>query len=240
MPPVYSLVDLGSDFEPRYRLRFSDGDLIRSGQPSDALQHLLWHINSETFRRTGDFLLIHAGAVVSPTTGNAILLPGAAGSGKTTLVAGLVSQGFDYLSDEAAAIDPVTNLVYPFPKALTFKTGSLEALAAMSSAPVGSNGAIDGQRHVLVEELRVSSVAKRPSPTRTIVSIKYESGAHTEVQPMSRASAAVTLAESALNMRTYRERGLELIGRVVRQAGCYRLVSGDLLEAVAAISKVAV
>jgi energy-coupling factor transporter ATP-binding protein EcfA2 len=240
MPPAYSLLDLGEESDDRYRLRFSGGDLIRSSRAEDALLHLLWHINAEAFRRTGDFLLIHAGAVVAPETGDAILLPGGTGSGKTTLVAALISEGFDYLSDEAAAIDPVSNLVYPFPRALAFKQGSWEVVASIWKGveTIQLDGGIGNQRHVLPEDLRAACRAQ-PSPVRTIVSVKYESSSPTEIVRVSRAAAAVKLAEGALNLRTYRERGIELIGRVVRDAECYQLRSGDLREAVGAVSKVA-
>jgi hypothetical protein len=237
MPPIYSLLDLGEGSQSRYRLRFSGGDLIRSDKRSDPLLHLLWHINAEAFRRTGDFLLIHAGAVVAPSTRAAILLPGGTGSGKTTLVAALISEGFDYLSDEAAAIDPVSHLVYPFPRALAFKQGSWDVVASSSTRfPVArEDGSIGDQRHVLAEEVRPSSLAG-PSPLRTIVSVKYEAGCSTEITPLTRAAAAVRLAEGALNLRIYRERGIKLIGRVVRNADCYQMTGGDLSEAVDAIS----
>ena len=77
-------------------------------------------------------MLVHAGAV--EWDGHAALFPAPMESGKTTLVAGLVRAGARYLSDEAAAIDPETLLVHPFPKSLTIGAGSWEVLADLAPA----------------------------------------------------------------------------------------------------------
>jgi hypothetical protein len=233
MPPVYSLIEVQSE-SSKFQLLYSGGSLIKSRDPSNLLQHLLWHINSEACRRTGDFFLIHAGAVVFPT-GGALLLPGPTGSGKTTLVAALVSAGFGYLSDEAAAIDPVTRRVHPFPKALAFKEGSLELLPGLQKA--GSNGSvITGQQHLLPEEIRAGSVAA-PGQVAAIVAIVRNS--ETEIAPITAATAAKILAENALNLRAYKSRGLELIADVVRGANCFRMKLGPLDKAVEAITGLA-
>src|SRR6266496_1687512 len=92
LPALYAVVDLGRADAQRYRLFLSDAQMIASANLSDVLRHLFWHINAETVRQTGDFLLIHAGAVVSPA-GEGILLPAESGYGKSTMVAGLVQAG---------------------------------------------------------------------------------------------------------------------------------------------------
>jgi hypothetical protein len=232
VPPVYSLLDLGEGEGDRYQLHFSGGTLIERSHRSRVLEHLLWHINSEACRRTGDFLLIHAGAVVSPQ-GGAILLPGASGSGKTTLVAALVAEGFDYLSDEAAAIDPVTRLVHPFPKALSLKQGSLDLLPSLKKV---AGGNVTRGHHVLAEEIRTGSVGV-PSPVSAVVGIQR--GSETHLVSISQAGAAKLLAENSLNLKTYQGRGLRLIADVVGGVDSYALKIGSLREAVESISRLA-
>ena len=60
-----------------------------------------------------DLIWIHAGVVAF--AGRALMLVGPAGQGKSTLVGELLEWGCDYLSDEVAPIDPVTDTVIPFP-----------------------------------------------------------------------------------------------------------------------------
>lgn len=61
-------------------------------------------------------LCIHA-AVVRGAAG-LIVVPGTSGLGKTTLTAALLRAGFDYVSDEALAVDTATGCAMPFPRPL--------------------------------------------------------------------------------------------------------------------------
>jgi hypothetical protein len=63
---------------------------------------------------------LHAGAV--GYAGRAIVLPGVAGTGKTTLTAALVRAGATYLSDEYALIDE-RGRIHPYPKPLSIVQG---------------------------------------------------------------------------------------------------------------------
>lgn len=62
------------------------------------------------------FLELHAGVVSDGE--RCIVLPGAPGSGKTTLTAGLVFFGFDYFSDEVALLDEGSLRLRPVPLGL--------------------------------------------------------------------------------------------------------------------------
>ena len=236
LPPRYRLVDEGPREERRYHLYYGDATQIRSQNASDVLFHLFWHINSETIRRTGDFLLVHAGAVRAPS-GLGVVLPGASGAGKTTLVAGLVAAGFDYLSDEAAAIDPVGRKLYPYAKALTVKR-ELAELFPDVRIPDVRKGWVDGQVHLISEDLRPRSLGS-PCEIGLIVAPRYVAGARTEVVPMTPAEAAVELGRNALNLSLYRVRSLPVLVDVVRGARSYRLVSSDLKEAVETVGSLA-
>lgn len=230
IPPIYSLVDHGDREGDRYELLYPGGSLIHSSRQSTVLEYLLWHISSEACRRTGDFLLVHAGAVVSPA-GTAVLLPAPSRSGKTTLVAALVAAGFDYLSDEAAAIDPVTRMVHPFPKALSLKEGTLDLLPNLLH--VARDGKVARERHILADEIRAGS---RGGPSRVSAVVAIKRGTQTALSPIGAATAAKLMAENALNMRIYRARGLQLIADVVGGAERYSLTIGEIDEAVEAIS----
>jgi len=77
---------------------------------SGAYQVVLHHLHDMIH----GFVLLHAGVVVRG--GEALILAGPPGVGKTTLVLELVRNGFTFFSDELCPIDPLTRLVHPFPR----------------------------------------------------------------------------------------------------------------------------
>lgn len=233
VPPIYSLVQGPEDWDLLY-----GRELLFGPRPlDDVVCHLSWHINAEIGRVTGSYLLIHAGAVVSPT-GSALMLPGDSGSGKTTLVAALLGSGFGYLSDEIGAIDPLTRHIYPHPKSLTLKRGSFGLFPELSTPY--SHGVTRLQEQWLVQPTVFgSSVVAGTCPVRWIVNVRYESGAATQLERMSRGAAILELGSRVMNMPLYGSRVLPLLADVVRAADTYRLVSGDLAEAVDTIERLA-
>ena len=110
-------------------------------------------------RTCTDLLLVHAGAVVTPS-GSGVLLPAASGSGKTSLVAGLVRAGWGYLSDEVGAIDPVTRRLCPYPKVLSIKPGMFEGFVDLIDPDQG--WPISSREWLIAPEvLRADPVADR-------------------------------------------------------------------------------
>lgn len=76
--------------------------------------------------RVRSHTLIHAGVVSSG--GRGILFVGDARHGKTTLVLELIRRGFKFLSDETAALSRNDHMVYPFPRSLRIRPGTLKLL----------------------------------------------------------------------------------------------------------------
>lgn len=232
LPARYSLVARGRGRARTYALFYADRPTYSSAEPGHVIDSLLWHVNSETVRRTGDFLLIHAGALTTPR-GAGLLITGGSGSGKTTLTAALVRSGFGYLSDEAGAIDPVTHRLYPYAKALSVKTDLPDVFPAGSA----EDRLLGAQRHVLPEEIRPGCVAG-PAELGFVIAHRYEPGAVTALTPISRAAGVVELSRNALNMQTYGERALILLAEAARAARHYALTSGSLDGAVSSVRQV--
>ncbi|MGH2554719.1 MAG: hypothetical protein ACRDHO_03260 [Actinomycetota bacterium] len=235
VPPRYSLLRPRQRGDGRYWLLCSEAKLIGSRDAEDVLAYFSWHVSSEAFRRTGDFLLIHAGAVAAPT-GAGVLLPGASGSGKTSLVAGLVRAGYSYLSDEAGVIDPVTRRLYPFPRALSLKAGSFMYFPELE----GSGDDFLPSRaewHVRPEELAQGHVPGEPCEIKFVVAPRYQPEAPTSLTPVTRAEGVMELATNAINLSLYGGRALHVLEGLVSRARCFRLVSGDLPSSVQALTE---
>ncbi len=89
-------------------------------KPQEALRYLLWHINREVVTTT-EALCLHASAVAC--NGRAAVFVAPMESGKSTLVAGLVRAGGDYVTDEAVAFDG-SGAVLPYPRPIGLDPGS--------------------------------------------------------------------------------------------------------------------
>ena len=72
----------------------------------------------------GGRLAVHAGAVVDG--GEAAIVVGSSGAGKTTLTLGLVRRGLGFLSDELAVIETSTRVVVPYRRSLHIRPETVE------------------------------------------------------------------------------------------------------------------
>jgi len=137
-PPAWS-VDAFETADATYRLQpdsprpgsYSvalDGvPLGEAGQLDEFLPLVESVINGAASEQVGaKYLCFHAGAVACG--GDAILMPAAAGAGKTTLTAALVASGFQYLSDEVGVLDPATGQLVPFARGMCVKEGARPVL----------------------------------------------------------------------------------------------------------------
>lgn len=86
------------DEEHALSLWCNDSVVLRRASGHDALQSLVSLLAQHLIEPCTSGLMLHAAAV--GRGGRAVLLPGAAFAGKSTLTAWLLSRGFDYLTDE--------------------------------------------------------------------------------------------------------------------------------------------
>ncbi len=168
---------------------------------------------------------VHAG-VVSFGSG-CVLLPAAAGSGKTTLTAALIHAGATYFSDEIALLDEATLAVNPVPLSLTVKDGSLGPLRALypsiDALPV----------HVREDHVRVRYLppprACLPKPNaleaaRWIVFPKFAPAADTSLRSIDRPAAFRRLLDEAFVCRPrLTGENAESLVRWMRGVQCHEL-----------------
>lgn len=235
--------DAGPAVTARYDLRSArgqalgrltlDGAVVVDRQ-SDALlcATLLWHVNRGVVDASTDHVLLHAAAAAEG--GHAVLLPAPMESGKTTLVAGLVRSGLDYLTDETVALRP-DGTIDAYPKALSVDEGSWQVLAELRPDPVRTPDRLTGaQWNVPPDELRPGCAVRTARP-RLVVLPRYVAGSATELTPVTRAEALVEVLGQVFVPDRDRARDLRVLAEVLRSCECYRLVSGDLDGAVAAV-----
>jgi hypothetical protein len=206
--------------------------LLRGTVPETILEFVLWDVSTTAIASNHGFLAIHAAA--ASWRGRGIVLPAPPDSGKSTLVAGLTRAGFAYLTDEAALIDPATAMLQPFPRSLWLERPSMNAVFGPEEPPL--RWQTGRQFQVRPADLRARAIG-RACPVRYIVAPSYQAGAETALIPMTRAEAVVMMAQHAFHFDRFGGRGIELLGRVVAGAACYRAQVGDLDDAVRLIKR---
>jgi hypothetical protein len=181
-----------------------------------------------------DFLLyLHAGVVGK--AGKCILLPAAAGSGKSSLTAALTHSGFGYYSDEVALVERGTCRVPPVPLAVCVKSTGWDVMSRyypeILALPV--HGRNDG-KVVRYVPPPAAALQQTPAIVSHIFFPRYIEGEQTRLEPLSRSAALARLMEQclALRQRLDQDNVRELI-RWIGGIACYSLTFSSLDEAVA-------
>ena len=230
-------VDNGASFsvsiDQASTITFGNDIIYRSTNYRYILEYLEYKIYTILINRFSDYYLIHAGVVAHDD--KAILLPGSSGGGKTTLIAGLLKNGFRYLTDEIGIIDPHTLRVYPFPKPLNMKTGSLSLFdnfePEMELIDKNEMNIEKKIHHVRVNSAYVQVIDK-PVAVGDIVFVRYNPDEKSTLTPVSRANAILKLAKYSFNHYRFKEKGIEILESLVRGCRCYQLKFADVGKAV--------
>lgn len=208
------------------------GKRLARGAADMVIDRLIWETSSRSFTQ-GDLLFVHAGVVAVDGVG--VMLPGGPDQGKSTTVAGLVRAGFDFLSDEAAALDMTVGAIRSFPRPITLSGSSLDALPGLrGELPARYDAFWSDDHRIAPVDLRPDAVGTTCHPA-FIVAPAYREGKVTRIEPMGRADTLRLLVDQSFNLTRFGGDGFRFLADVVRRAECYRLTIGDLPTAVRAV-----
>jgi hypothetical protein len=231
-PTTYSFVHRGlkGNSRRRYVIYANDERLAFAESVALGIRSLMWQLNYEAVHSVApSHVVLHAAAAEYGDTG--ILLPASMNSGKTTTVAGLIADGFCYLTDEAAAVDPVTLRITPYLKPLSIDEGSFGVVDV--ERPDFAT-AEDPQWQVSPLDVKAAKVGSG-RPCTLIVAPRYEAGARTRLRTLTKGELTMLLASNAFCFADDAERNLTTLARLASVAPGYELTIGDLSSAVAAV-----
>ena len=200
------------------------------GTLANVIVRALWDIHQLGTKTSRDFLMLHAGAVARG--GRGLLLPAVQDTGKSTLTAALVLEGFDYLSDEIGAIDPITARLYPFPKHIWLDDDSLDHFPGLSERLGDTDAPLN--EFFLQRFLRpaddLGAKLSGPAPAGWIVFPSMDRGGPARLEPIAKSDTLHRLATNCFNLFRYRDRGLYLFKNVVEAAEVFELRGGTPRE----------
>lgn len=230
---VLTIGRAGHPEHPHYFVGLNERIVIRTPAPSIAFTHLIFTANQCAIERTSNCVRIHAAAAI--VHGVTVVIPGGMGAGKSTLVAGLTADGHRYVTDEVVAFEADSVMVRPY--ARPFSLGAVpEALPAgrfVASPTVhrylGTSGIFPAGAF--------GTPADEPSPVGLVVLSQYEPDAPTTVTDLSQIESFVAVASHTFHLD---EPGtLNSLQSILGTVPTFRLVSGDLTEAVDAVVELA-
>jgi hypothetical protein len=226
--------DRDADPSP-YSFFIHDRPQYRGHRLADVLAHALWAIHDLVPRTAQDYLFLHAG--VASRDGQAVLVPATMEHGKSSLILALLLQGFDYLSDELGALDPVTARALPFPKRITLEQDSLRFFPGLEDRladRVGLSAQLP-QRYVRPEDVGVR--AGGPSPVRWLVFPTLDWNGAPRLSSLRRAEAVERMAANCFNLYRHQDAGVLLLGRLAKEAEAFRLDGGSPRERAALLAE---
>ena len=164
-------------------------------------------------------LALHSAVLVK--NNKSLLLPAKSGSGKTTLTAWLLTQGFDYASDETVLTSNGTRM-FAFPRPLNLNADVIPLIEQLS-ATCGSKEVRTDRVHLTQPEL--FGAIRNSSPTSAAMAIfpLYKTGADLEFQALSPARASHALCGCLLNARNLPKHGLTMVAEFARSIESWSL-----------------
>ena len=197
---------------------------------SDPLTFIQFVILMELSRRLRDRHLIHAGAV--SWQGQGLVLPGPAGTGKTTLTLTLVKRGLKFLSDEVACFHLKPGVLEPFPRTVNLREDSLGmiGLSVKTGAPPRMTSPHEKVWTVGIEDIFPGSLSA-PCVPRFLLFLRGF-GEKTRLEPVSASNAVFALLRFSFCRLNDPTSLLMDFAPIIDRMECFNLVMGELDEAV--------
>jgi len=186
------------------------------------------------------YLMIHAAVVEKD--GRVAMLAAPAGSGKSTLVAGLVLSGWRLLSDELALIDRKTGWIHPLPRPIGLGNESIAMISAFSPDAFLYRGSHDKAKNT-VAYLRPpkESVQRQHEPAQPgwIIFPKWVVDGEPELLPRSKQQAFRFLTQYAFNYTRLGAEAFRVCRELIQQVDYFDFEYSRLEQAVAAFNRLA-
>jgi len=197
-----------------------------------------WGLNWVVANHAHQFAIVHAASVEKG--GRALILPGAPGSGKSTLCAALVCRGWRLLSDEMAMISLNDGLIWPIPRPISLKNASIDIIRKFSHEAVFGDVVADTAKgdiaHMRPPKASVEA-AKSPAALFAVVFPTYRAGAQTEYIEVSKGRTLMRLAENCFNYPVLGAAGFNCLADAVDSSHCRTLIYSDLDEVITMLER---
>jgi len=223
---------------PQIRFLFDGLAPFRPLPRSQAYPALEWGLNWCLAQHTARYLVLHAAVI--ERDGQAVILPGPPGSGKSTLCAGLVERGWRLLSDELTLLRMDDGRIDPVPRPVSLKNESIEVIRRFSPKAVIGPACADTLKGT-VAHLRPRREAiermTEPAEAAHVVVPVYAAGQPARFTPRSRARTLLHLIDNAFNFNLHGVAGFKRACALIDSVSCQEFHYGRLEDALVAFDR---
>lgn len=191
-----------------------------------------WGLNWCIGNHAHEFLIIHAAVV--ERGGFAAILPGPPGSGKSTLTAFLINNGWRLLSDELALLSLDDGSVTPLARPVSLKNQSIDIIGELVPSATLSRRAEDTAKGTVALLKAPSDSIERISETARpawVIFPTFQKGTAANLAPRSKADTLIEIGRNAFNYSIHGKLGFQLLSRIVDDCACFDFTYSDLFEA---------
>jgi HprK-related kinase A len=200
---------------------------------SQAFPLFEWGLNWCVGQHANQYLIIHAAVVEKE--GQALVMVAPPGSGKSTLCAGLITNGWRILSDELALISSEDGLLTPIPRPVSLKNASIEVIRKF--APEATMGRVSADTskgrvaHMKVPDDSVTRAAECARPA-WVVCLQYKSGTPSRLERRSKGKMFMHVIKNAFNYHVLGVQGYQTTAALIDGCNCYDFSYSCLEEAI--------
>lgn len=184
-----------------------------------------WGLNWCISGYSHQFLIIHAAVVEKH--GKALILPGAPGSGKSTLCASLINKGWRLLSDELTLVDCLTGSIVAVPRPVSLKNRSIELIANTypdnEFSPI-VHDTLKGSVSLMKPPLDAVSRADEIALPYLVVFPKYQHQASLNLTSLSKAEAFMRMADLSFNYSVLGVEGFNVMSNLIKRCHVYDFI----------------
>ncbi len=195
---------------------------------NQAFPMLEWGMNWCISNHIHHYLILHAGVLGQGDRG--LILPGAPGSGKSTLTAALMLKGWRLLTDELGLVDIAGDRITAFVRPVSLKNASIAIIREMAGnddfSDIARNTSKGDVCHMKPSPISIKN-AHRPVIPRLILFPTWQEGARLAVTELSRASALVRLEQQTFNFAVLGEKGFSTLSHLVEHCPALAVTYSD-------------
>lgn len=218
--------------------RFDHVNPFETVPVDQAYAFLEWGMNWCVSLHSNEYLKLHAGVVSKD--GDAVIMPGVPGAGKSTLCAALGLRGWRVLSDEHAMLPLQTTQVVPLCRPVSLKNESIDVIRTFSSDAIFGPVSKETHKGVVAHmkaDLHPDSHDTRSLPACAMVFPRFSVDDPQQLTPRRRTESFMLAAYHSFNYSLLCEAGFEAMKTLLDNVDCYDLVYHDLEWAVAAMDE---
>ena len=195
---------------------------------------LEWGMNWCIAGHAHHYLMLHA--AVLEKNGQAVIMPGYPGAGKSTLAALLNLCGWRLLSDEITLIDRDDGMVVPLARPVSLKNASIEVVRGFSPDAIIGESALDTHKgtvaHLKPSKDSVMRIGEKAKPCQ-IVFPCWRADAKAHASKHAKADAFIHVANHAFNYTLLGNLGFTLTAQLLDECDCSNFEYSNISDALA-------